>query len=79
MGGQRLEIQDIQVLSDLKTAIVMFSEETQNALKVANIEIDRTFAWLQDRTIYWQHEIERAQYDLSRSRRLNSVSEQWLL
>jgi len=67
MGSQGLEIQDIQALSDLKAAIGMFSEGTQNTLKMANIEINRTFEWLQERTNYWQHEIERAQYNLSRA------------
>ena len=67
MGSQGLEIQDIQAISDLKTKISTFSQGIQSGLKAANTEVDRTFEWLRERTNYWQREVERAQYLLSRA------------
>jgi len=67
MANQALDLKNIQSVLDLKTAINKFSEGVQNGLNVANVEINRTFEWLQERMSYWQHEIERAQQELSRA------------
>jgi hypothetical protein len=67
MANHALDLKNIQAIVDLKTAINKFSEGIQNGLQVANMAISRTFEWLQERTSYWQHEIERALQDLSRA------------
>jgi hypothetical protein len=67
MSNQALDLKNIQALIDFKTAISKFSEGILNGLNAVNVEISRTFEWLQERTNYWQHEIERAQQELSRA------------
>src|SRR5262249_6430265 len=52
----------VEVLEELKEALCAFKEDGQDALGSVEMEIRRTFDWLQDRLKYWQKEV-RVRYE----------------
>src|SRR5712692_8024844 len=57
--GSSANVQSIAALEDLRGALMRFKDEAQKALQAAEMEIQRTRAWLQDRLQYWQSELRR--------------------
>lgn len=57
-------VKAIQALEELRTALMRFKSDTQRTLQVAEGEINRTKAWLQERLTYWQRELQRRQREL---------------
>jgi hypothetical protein len=52
-------VRSIAALEDLRNGLMRFKGEAQGALLVADREINRTRAWLQERLTYWQFELKR--------------------
>ena len=51
----------INALEDLRGALNRFGGEAQRSLSAAELEIRRTFDWLQERLNHWQNEVRRRQ------------------
>ncbi len=51
----------IHVLEELRGALNRFGGEAQGSLSAAELEIRRTFDWLQERLNHWQNEARRRQ------------------
>jgi len=56
-----LEIQNVQTLSDLRSALARFSGDIEQALQTEEKQIEKTLEWLGERIRFWQREVERAQ------------------
>lgn len=50
-------VTSIAALKDLRTDLLTFSEESKEALVGADMEIRRTFAYVQERIQFWQREV----------------------
>lgn len=58
--GTQANVQSIEALKGLRTALALFSEEVLSALGAVDMEIRRTVHWVQqDRKNYWQEQIKR--------------------
>ncbi len=51
----------IHALEELRGALNRFGGEAQGSLSAAELEIRRTFDWLQERLNHWQNEVRRRQ------------------
>ncbi|MGO9920235.1 MAG: hypothetical protein ACLQIB_36785 [Isosphaeraceae bacterium] len=53
-------VHSIDALKELRTALVLYGEDTLGALGAVEAEVRRTMRWLQDeRPYYWQEQIKR--------------------
>lgn len=58
----------VQALEDLKSALNRYGGEAREALDAAEIEIRRTFDWLEERQNHWQNEVRRRQEAANQAR-----------
>lgn len=56
----QLDLHDLDVLAALHAALGQFSAGTQEALRIAENEIQRTQDWIEGRVHYWQHQADMA-------------------
>lgn len=56
----QLDLQDLQVLSDLQVALARFAQDAQESLRRAQNEIHQTQEWLQERNNHWQRQVNIA-------------------
>jgi hypothetical protein len=57
----RAKVLSIPALRELKAAVLTFQQEAQSGLEVAQIELHKLVAWIeQDRPAYWQGQTRRA-------------------
>jgi DNA repair exonuclease SbcCD ATPase subunit len=59
--GEAARVTSIPILADLRAALVTFTAEARDALGAAEMEIRRTFEWLDEQLKYWVHEVRRAE------------------
>jgi hypothetical protein len=58
--SSQASVHSIDDLSDLRTALALYSEETLAALGTVESEVRRTARWLdEERPVYWQDQIKR--------------------
>ncbi len=57
-------VHSIAVLEELKTALMRFKSDARGSLETADAEINRVWAWLQERLAYWQSELKRRRRQL---------------
>ncbi len=63
------ELLSVEVLKDLRVALVRFAEDTKLALQDVDFDIRRTREWLSnEQRLYWQSEIRRWQQKLSQAK-----------
>lgn len=52
-------VQSIEAITDLRTALLRFGDEARQTLTAAEQELQRTEDWLRERLNYWHREVER--------------------
>jgi hypothetical protein len=58
--AERAKVSDVEILKDLKIALVKFAEEIRSTLSGVDSEVQRVGQWLtHDRPSHWKHEIRR--------------------
>lgn len=62
-------VKKIEVLSELRTALLRFQSESRESLTSMNSESTRTLEWLQSRQQYWQRELDRRRKVLEQTQR----------
>jgi len=62
-----LYLRDIQTLTDLQAALGRFADGTQECLRAAEAEINRTQDCLRERVGHWQREVEQARREVARA------------
>lgn len=62
--GQSARVTSIEVLVDFKAALCLFARDAEEALCSVDVEVRRTFDWLQDQLKYWQREIRDREDDV---------------
>ncbi len=63
-----VNLRSLQVLNDLRAALVRYSHDALQSLADAAMEIQRTLAWLAERVAWWQAEVRRLQEVVRRAR-----------
>ena len=58
---QGAHVTAVAALGDLRAALVTFGAEARDALGAVEMEIRRTFEWLDEQLKYWQHEVRRSE------------------
>lgn len=67
--AESAEVLSIEVLRDLRNALLRFGEDAELALQDVDFEIRRTLEWLSnEQRLYWQSEIKRWEKNLSTAR-----------
>src|ERR1700733_9686693 len=62
------KIENIEVLSTFKIALVKFQEHANSALGDAESDVNRTIQWLEsEQQMYWQTQIRRRQEEMTRA------------
>lgn len=57
----RANVHSIAALRDLKAGVIVFQQEVQGGLQVAQMELHKIIAWIEeDRPAYWQAQTRRA-------------------
>lgn len=63
------EVHSLEILRELRVALVLFGEDASLALQDVDFEIRRTLEWLgNEQRLYWQSEIRRGQQKLTQAR-----------
>ena len=68
-----VNLRSLQVLNDLRAALVRYSHDALQSLADAAMEIQRTLAWLAERVAWWQAEVRRLQEVVRRARGVATV------
>ena len=64
-----VDVSSIDVLRDVRAALVLFGDDSKNALGQTEMEIRRCVQWLtQDQRLHWQTEIKKRKEKLSEAR-----------
>lgn len=67
--GSSANVRSIAALDEMNTALKRFQNEATSALNAADMDIKRTFEWLQERRRYWQYELKRHEQALIEAQR----------
>jgi hypothetical protein len=62
--GEAANVTAVAALADLRAALVTFAAEERDALGAVEMEIRRTFEWLEEQLKHWKHTIRRCEDDL---------------
>jgi chromosome segregation ATPase len=63
--SEAAQVTSITALADLRGALVVFADETRDALAAVDMEIRRTFDWLGAQLQVWKQEVRRAEDEVS--------------
>ncbi len=66
--SQVAQVQAVETLRDMESALGRFASEAREALASAELEIRRIQDWLQERLHHWQREVERWRQEVQRAR-----------
>jgi chromosome segregation ATPase len=59
--AEAAHVTSLPVLAELRAALLTFTEEARDALGAVEMEIRRTFEWLDEQLKSWVHEVRRAE------------------
>jgi hypothetical protein len=64
--GLPVNVENIQILRDIRAALCLFGEDARNALAATEMEISRMLDWLHnDRRLYWDAQIRLQRQELA--------------
>jgi chromosome segregation ATPase len=66
--SQSARVNSLDALKALHAALARYVPEAQEALGAAEIEIRRTFEFLEDQLKHWQRQVDRRREDVNRAR-----------
>lgn len=67
--ASQANVRSIAALDEMNIALKRFQSEANRVLQSTELEIKRTWEWLQDRLKYWQKELKRRQQQLIEAQR----------
>lgn len=63
----RLDLHNLDVLTELRTALGQFTEGTQESLRIAEEEIRRIQEWIEGRVHHWQRQVDNGRRDVAQA------------
>ncbi|MEM9082284.1 MAG: hypothetical protein AAGB34_01725 [Planctomycetota bacterium] len=58
--SDRADVRSLEVLGEMRGAVLRFREEAMQSLSIAAAEIQRTMQWISDdRLVHWRHEVRK--------------------
>lgn len=66
--SQQARVLSVEVLDDLRAALVRFRQEASSALSSAALVVERAEMWLDEQARYWKNEIRKREQAVSEAR-----------
>jgi hypothetical protein len=62
--SEAAHVTSIAALADLRAALLTFKDEARDILAAIEMEIRRTFDWLEEQRLHWKQEVRRGEDDV---------------
>ena len=66
--GQSVRVHSLESLEKFRAALIEFGKDAKDTLCAAEMQIQRTFDWLEEKSKYWTHEIKKRREELTRAK-----------